>query len=463
MVGGVSYIQMSVSAPTPTPTPALIDYPRIAVIGPSTDENNLYGAASPNRAGPAGSGNLMWALMQDRRAAVLEFNSAASPYFGGDIKAVGGAVFADYPAQISAAITRKDLYPGNWIAAYNAGRNPLQDGQLLADYQSGIARDIAALRAGGFTYILLANLGYKPAAYGGGWVAGGAYRVQTDLINAWIVSTYGAASDIYIIDQQTALMDPATAGTTKEPYANAYRSDFTHLTTEGGERAAVPYLAALQTICTARSYPTTALTLSDMGGSGGTISGTGLTGAVVNGWGSVLTAGPTVVAETVVDGAKRFQRFTISNTQGIAAAGVNLVFSKTVKVPVAAAARVGLRAKYRATASSVKHLVFASFGNATGQGDTVGNGARAGLFAGVADPTATAAVGGAGTGFSGVPGFLKTTAKNLWLETATYVIGASGGSTVSIDFTIIIGPGDPGDTLVIEIADVQDFLYPVQT
>lgn len=441
--------------------PIILNYPRIAVIGPSTDANNMYGTNSPSpaRNGPAASGPLVWALAKDRRARIETFTQTASPYWAGDIKAAAGAVLSDMQAQIDAAITRKNLSPSDaWVAAYNPGRNDLQDGKLLADYQAAIPGHITSLRNAGFSYIMIALLAYKPAAYGGQWVAGGAYRQEVDKINAWINSTYGSAADIKIIDSQAALLDPST-GSAMEPYANAYRSDATHLTAQGGERASAPYVTALQAITASRAYPTNpvGLTVAPFSGAGGTLTGTGLTGTMADGWTAALeTAGPTIVASQVVEGGRTWQRFTVSNTEALPANGVNLRITRNSPVAIASGVRKGMRTLFRSTASSVKYGLFFALGNSSGQGDTSVPAARATLIAGVADATTNAAIGGAGANFAGTPGFLPT-AKTVAFESSSFIQGASSGSNANVDFLIIIGPGNAGDTIVFDLADPQDF------
>lgn len=438
-----------------------LNYPRIAVVGPSTDANNMYGTNSPTpaRNGPAASGPLVWALAKDRRARMLTFTPATSPYWDGDIKAVGGAVLSGLQTQIDAAINRKNLNPNDaWIAAYNPGRNDLQDGKLLADYQAAVPGHIMSMRNAGFSYIMLALLAYKPAAYGGGWVADGAYRQEVDKINAWLVATYGSAADIKIIDMQTALIDPAS-GAAKEPYANSHRSDYTHLTNQGGERAAAPYVSALQAIAVARPYPTDTVSIAPFSGTGGTLTGPGLTGTMADGWTAALeAAGPTIVASQVVENGRTWQRFTVSNTAGIASTGVNLRITRNAPVAIPAGVRRGMRTLFRSTASSVKHSLFFTLGNASGQGDTSVPAARAALIAGIADPTAQAAIGGAGANFSGAPGFLPVD-KTVLFEASSFAQGASGGSNANIDLLIIIGPGNAGDSIVFDLADPQDFNF----
>lgn len=462
VMGGGNY-DGSTPTPTPTPTPATLNYPRIAVIGPSIDAHNMYGtnSSSPTRNGPAASGPLTWALALDRRARIYTFTKSGSPYWGGDVVAETGQVLSGYQAQINSAVTRKNSSPEDaWIAAYNPGRNDVQNGKLLADYQAAIPGHIASLRSAGFSYILLALLSYKPSAYGGQWVADGAYRQEVDKINAWLVSTYGSSADIKIIDMQTALIDPAS-GAAKEPYANTYRSDSTHLTNQGGERAAAPYIAALQSIASARDYPTSpdGLTITPFSGSGGTLSGAGLTGTMVDGWTATLeAAGPTIVASQVVEGGRTWQRFTVSNTEALTASGVNLRITRDTPVAVPSNVRKGMRALFRSTASSVKYALFWALGNATGQGSTSIPAARATLIAGVADDTNNIAIGGAGANFAGTTGFMPV-AKSVTLESTSFVQGVSGGSNVNVDFLIIIGPGNAGDTIVFDIANPQDFTY----
>lgn len=434
-----------------------LDFPRIGLIGPSTIAQNNYGAsATPWRAGNISSGPLVWALMQDRLADFRTMAKTTTPFYDGDNQAIYGATQDSYAAQIAALNARMAGVP-NWVAWYEVGRNDVQNnGATGADLIAWTQRDVALLRAGGTKYILLSNLWKKDTSQGGVWAVGGAARVALDTYNAWLKTYEAANKDIIVVDYLSALTDPASAD--GNPYPWVARAVGTHYSAIGAQRAALlAVVPALRKITKPHPYPPRPAEslIGALSGSGGTK--TNATGTVVDGWDlSQAAATATVVGSTEVINGETFQVAQISAATGTTANGGQLTFSKTANIAVAAGKKVGLRCKVLIPATAIPYGLVIGLGSATGQGDA----SQARAFAIIPqtgdDPTTVIAAPGAA--WAATPKFDGSIPQELWVETSSYVLGATGGSNVAVSIGLLFGPAvAAGDTLTIKVGQIQTF------
>ncbi|GEM_PF-3185559 len=450
------------NTPTPTPTPTGLVSPRVAMVGPSTLERSVYAdqTSGDSRSGHTAAGPLVWALSVDRRARHYLETLGAYPWYNGDNFAVGGAVLSEYGPQITKAAARLAEYPDDdWIVIYDPGRNDATAGEGLATYQSYVPGHLSALKSAGFAYILLMNLPYRDPSYGGVWAIGGAARDTVDEINDWLADTYSDDPQIRIIDMQGALMDPASAPDLA-PYADAYRSDATHLTNKGGWYAGQPFVTALADICEpAPTYPVDppGRTIAPFSAGGGTITGNAASGTVANGWTAVASSSLSVVASLVTEDGHTWQRFTITGLNSIPANGRSLTFALNAPAVLGVGAKKGMRARVRKNSCPSKWTLYHLFGTSTANGDPAAS--RTFGIVGIIDNTTNSFNSAANANFAGAPGF-PSEALDLWLETPAYVLG--DGSAVGAYFALVVGPGGgSGDSLILDFADVQDFDWPI--
>jgi len=434
-----------------------IDFPRIGLIGPSTIAQNNYGAtATPWRAGNLSSGPLVWALMQDRLADFRTMAKTTTPFYDGDNQAIYGATQDTYAAQI-AALNARMSGVSNWVAWYEVGRNDVQNnGATGADLIAWTQRDVALLRAGGAKYILLSNLWKKDTSQGGVWAVGGAGRVALDAYNAWLKTYEAANKDIIVVDYLSALTDPASAD--GNPYSWVARGVGTHYSAIGAQRAALlAVVPALRKITKPHPYPARPAEslIGALSGTGGTK--TNATGSVVDGWDlSQAAATATVVGSTETINGETFQVAQISAATGTTANGGQLTFSKTANIAVAAGNKVGLRCKVLIPATAIPYGLVIGLGRATGQGDA----SQARAFAIIPqtgdDPTTVIAAPGAA--WAATPKFDGSIPQELWVETSSYVLGATGGSSVAVSIGLLFGPAvAAGDSLTIKVGQIQTF------
>ncbi len=437
-----------------------IDFPRIGLIGPSTIAQNNYGAsATPWRAGNISSGPLVWALMADRRADFRTMAKTTTPFYDGDNQAIYGATQDSYAAQIAALNARMSGVT-NWVAWYEVGRNDVQNnGATAADLIAWTQRDVALLRAGGAKYILLSNLWKKDTSQGGVWAVGGAGRTVLDAYNAWLKTYEAANKDIVVVDYVSAYTDPASAD--GNPFSWVARAVGTHYSAIGAQRGGLgPVLAALRKITKPHPYPARPAEslIGALSGTGGTK--TNATGTVVDGWDLTQAASTaTVVGSTETINGETYQVATISAATGTGANGGQLTFAKTANIAVAAGKKVGLRCKVLIPASAVPYGLVIGLGSATGQGDA----SQARAFAIIPqtgdDPTTVIAAPGAG--WAATPKFDGSIAQELWVETSSYVLGTTGGSSVAVSIGVLFGPAlASGDTLTMKVGQIQTFEVP---
>lgn len=435
--------------------------PRIGLIGPSTTEQNNYGVSDGNgvRNGWAASGPLAWALAEHRRGSMLLDGQTGAPYFAGDNRGDGGTGFAEYPGQISALAARlSDVPSSGRVVIYEPGRNDLQAGMSVATYKANVLRDIADLRTRGFAYIFLCKIWKKPVAYGGVWAAGGAARLNSDELNLWMDTLVG--TDLKLVDFPAFVTNPANAD--GDPYTNVARAvDNTHLTNLGGRLAGKAVNAALEPYLADRQFPTAPAEslFPELSGSGGSKTGTGVSGNVADGYDVSYSGGASgvVVCSTETINGKNFQRIEASQLSGLAATGANLIMSRTVSVP--ANKKTGIRLKAKIPATLVPYMLFFTFGVSAGQG--VSPNQRAGLMAGVANITAQTVIGGAGANFQGAVKFDGSEDLDLWLEAPSYVLTTGSPASVTLSLNATVGPSANANIFSIAIGEIQTFDWPI--
>lgn len=443
---------------------ALLDFPRLAIVGPSTAAQNNGGAsASPYRVQNLSVGPIVQALMRDRRLDFRTMAKSTSPYYDGDNQAVYGATQDLYPAQISNLATR---FSGNsnWVAWYEIGRNDIQNNAAtLANLQTWMARDVAALRAAGARKILIPNIWKKQVAYGGVWASGGSARAVVDQFNAWLPSYILANPDLILVNLASALTNPASPD--GDPYTWVTRNNtaggYTHFSAVGATQAAIREVnGAFAKIAKPRSYPArpSESLLAALTGTTGTK--TNVTGNVATGWDMTQTAATaTVVASQEAINSEIYQVATISAATGTTANGGQLTFSKVGNIAVAAGKKVGLRCKVIVPASAVPYGLVIGIGSATGQGDASQSRAFAIIPQTNDDPTTVIAAPGAA--WAATPKFDGSISQELWVETSSYVLGATGGSSVAVSIGILFGPAlSSGDTLIMKVGQIQTFEVP---
>lgn len=442
----------------------LLDNPRLGTVGPSTAAQALYGAsATPYRAGNTDVGPITWLNMLDRRVDFRNFAKTTTPYYDGDHQAVYGATQDLYPAQIQALANR---FSGNnnWIAYYEIGRNDIQNNAAtMANLQSWMARDVASLRAAGAKRILLANLWKKPAVYGGVWASGGAARATVDQFNAWLPGYVAANSDLVLVDFAAALTDPASP--IGDPYTWVYRNatagGYTHYSAIGAQRAAQGALIpAMAKVAKPRAYPARPAESLISALSGTTGTKTNVTGNVATGWDLTQTAATaTVTASQETINGETYQVSTITAATGTGANGGQLSFSKVGNIAVAAGKKVGIRCKVLVPASAVPYGLVIGLGSATGQGDA--SQARAFAIIPQTNDDPTTVIAAPGAAWAATPKFDGSVSQELWVETSSYVLGATGGSSVAVSIGVLFGPAaSAGDALIVKVGQIQTFEVP---
>ena len=163
-----------------------------------------------------------------------------------------------------------------------------------------------------------------------------------------------------------------------------------------------------------------------------------------------------MVGSTETINGEAFQVAQISAATGTTANGGQLTFSKTANIAVAAGKKVGLRCKVLIPATAIPYGLVIGLGSATGQGDA----SQARAFAIIPqtgdDPTTVIAAPGAA--WAATPKFDGSIPQELWVETSSYVLGATGGSNVAVSIGLLFGPAvAAGDTLTIKVGQIQTF------
>lgn len=438
-----------------------LDFPRIGLIGPSLTAQNTYGATTtPFRVSNTTAGPLIWALAAEHRVDFRTMaKSTGAPYVDGDNQANSGAVQSDYGAQIAALASRMSGV-ANWVAWYDIGRNDIEvNAATLANLQAWMARDVALLRAAGAKKILLPNLWKKPTSYGGVWASGGAARATTDAFNAWLPTYVAASPDLALIDFVAVATDPASAD--GNPYAWVWRGGGTHWSAVGAQRAGLQaVLPVLRSLTTGRAYPARPAE-SLVGPLSGTTGGkTSTTGVVADGWQLTQAAATaTVVGSQEVINGETYQVVTVSAATGTGVNGGHVQFQTATAspLPVAAGKKVGFRCKLLISGTNVPYGVIAIMGGATGQGGDATN-ARASALIPQINIEGSGVIGLPGTDWAATPKMDGTIAQDLWLETSSYVLGATGGSTVSLSIGLLFGPAlAAGDTITFKVGQIQTF------
>lgn len=438
-----------------------LNFPRIGLIGPSLTAQNTYGAtATPFRVSNTTAGPLIWAMAEEHRVDFRTMaKSTGAPYVDGDNQANSGAVQSDYGAQIAALASRMSGV-ANWVAWYDIGRNDIEvNAATLADLQAWMARDVALLRAAGAKKILLPNLWKKPTSYGGVWASGGAARATTDAFNAWLPTYIAANPDLLLIDFAAVATDPASAD--GNPYSWVWRGGGTHWSAIGAQRAGLQaVLPVLRSLTTSRAYPARPAE-SLVGPLSGTAGGkTSTTGIVADGWQLTQAAATaTVVGSQEVINGETYQVVTVSAATGTGVNGGHVQFQTATAspLPVAAGKKVGFRCKLLISGTNVPYGVIAIMGGATGQGGDATN-ARAAALIPQINIEGSGVIGLPGTDWAATPKMDGSIAQDLWLETSSYVLGATGGSTVSLSIGMLFGPAlSAGDTITFKVGQIQTF------
>lgn len=443
--------------------PPLLTFPRLGIVGPSTAAQNNGGAnATPYRVQNLSVGPLVQALMLERRADFRTFAKTTAPYYDGDNQALYGATQDAYPGQIATLATR--MAGLDWVAWYEIGRNDIQNnGATLADLQGWMARDVAALRAAGAKRIMLPNLWKKQVAYGGVWASGGAARAVVDQFNAWLPTYVAANPDLFLVDYSSVLTDPASPD--GDPFSWVTRNNtaggYTHYSAVGAFRAGqLAVLPVLRRIMAARPYPARPAESLIAALTGTTGTKTNVTGPVADGWDlSQVAATATVVASQETINGEIYQVSTISAATGTTSNGGQITLTKTGGIAVAAGKKVGMRCKVLVSASAVPYGLVIGLGSAAGQGAAAQSRAFAIIPQTNDDPTTVIAAPGAA--WATTPKADGSVAQELWVETSSYVLGATGGSTVAVSIGALFGPAlSAGDTLTIKIGQIQTFEIP---
>ena len=430
--------------------------PRLGMIGPSTVAHNLTATNTSSivRGGWNSAGPVLWAnaLGGQKMRIWNEFNLSDTygRFYTGDQAGQGGLTYTSWQSMIDYLGARFASLPASerW-AFYELGRNDLTVSTTAA-HMAAMAGHIASLRSYGFSRILVAKLWNRHTSAGGVWASGGAARAQVSEINAAIVSTYGAASDITIVDFPAFMHDSGSADA--NPLLSSVRADFTHFTSKGAKLGGKAILAAMGGLVATQAYPD-ATTIS-LEGTGGTK--TGVTGSVYNGCTATVNGTAiTAVASTVTVEGKPYQRFVASGLEAVASTGSDVQFS----IPVIAATsgqRLGVRCKVKIPVTQALYGFYAAL-----EGGNAAVGGRSYLLSMNRGDVQTNEVttGVIGANIAAATEFDGTEAQDLWLET-TLPVTASGN--VSFVARAIFKAGTAaGQTFQFDIGEIQVYAWPV--
>lgn len=429
-----------------------LNQPRIGLIGPSLLAQNTWRAtSSPYGLGNADVGPLVWALMFSRR---MEFHTRAhtsSPYYKGDNQAIADTDYLSYPFRIAELITEMDGV-ANWGAWYDVGRNKLDAGWTAL--RDATISHVGLLRTGGAKFLLISALFNRQSANGGDWAAGGIGRSIVADYNTWLFEWVEGQRDLHVIDFPSVLHDPGSA--IDDPYSWATRSDGTHLTSLAAERVGLQKVVpVIDRIARSRSYPDRPVgsLLTALEGTSGTK--VNVTGVVADGY----TATKFTAGASVVDGSKEvindeeFQVFTISNTSGVSPAN-RVELKRTSNIVVPEGALVKFRARVLISLSAIPVKLWALLGGSAGNGAAAQS--RAYGLAAIAD-NGSDLVLTPGASFTPTQKFDPEIAHDLWIESSSYVLGDTGGSSVAFAIALLFGAGGASDTVVVKIGQLQTF------